>query len=1089
MNQQAPLLNGPLRDKLIALQRQCEFRRRLHFLTGFGMHMALLVVIATLFFFWWAEAGLARRLVELFFLTATIYGVHKWLWPLFRNPITLEQVAIYLDEKHPELQNRMVSLVSLKESDQSPEWQYLADAFLRDTHKRLRNMMVPFNLGDLAPERKVWIAAGILLTTPLLWLMFQNIWLPSLTWITHGTPALPFQIQPGDTRVRAGEDLIVSVRSDHKNKAVTIFWEKDGHWQETAMRLGDAERQFFHTFRNVRSSFRYRVRVGTQRSPIYDVATWLPPDVQAVDAVYHYPDYLALPPRPAPNTTDLSTLADSDVELTLTANKPLRAVAMVFEDGRKVDFDPLDGNRWRGRLTADKPGKFHYRLVDRDGGENPFQPTFTLKTTPDTPPSVRIEFPYNDLAVTALEELTFAFKLRDDFGLADYGLEYRVAGREPVRITLSDSGENEVNQADASYFIALEELDVSPGDLITWSVWAKDRKPDRPDYELLQDPYFLEIRPYKRFFREAVSNQGGGMGAGGDSSGDLVTQQKDVLVATWNLRRRLGEIDTEAFATDIRTIREAQTGVQQAVTESPNMPRSAPAFQQLMEALEQSITGLNQAQWPNPAAQLAEATTHQQTAYQRLLQLEPPEQQLQRSQANGMAGSASQRRPQGMDQLEMQRNRKFYEEEKRTRKEQQAAAETLEKIRELAQRQRMINDAIAKLVSERDQQEDPAERQRQLERLQEEAQRNLERLDEIRNQLEQLSPQTAESVRQRLDQAREDMNRGLENLQQDQLQQAQADGSQANRDLQQVEETLQQEARAGTGERVDDLRQTMKDLQQQQQDIARQVNQLGQEKDSPSLSAEDPENAAKGQVAAAKEQLMEQYRQLMEDAAETANLSQGSQDMVSRKLGDWLRQTSKDAIEESIEQTQDMLNLGNWDQMSEQERQIETKLADAANGLDEVAALLAENDLEAKQKALEQLENLERRTRQRGTWSEEDLENFAGSEYREWLDRLENATDLLPPDSQLMNPLTQVRREIEKMRARYRRDELSPQYDLVLTDILEPLTRSTQQLREEVARETERQEFYLKDQGSVPDHYRQQVADYFESLSAAEENP
>jgi hypothetical protein len=84
----------------------------------------------------------------------------------------------------------------------------------------------------------------------------------------------------------------------------------------------------------------------------------------------------------------------------------------------------------------------------------------------------------------------------------------------------------------------LEDLDVQPGDFVSYYVRARDLTRGTRPNEARSDIFFLEVKPYEQEFSLAQSQ--GNMPGGGSQSGidDLVAAQKEIVVATWKLDRR-----------------------------------------------------------------------------------------------------------------------------------------------------------------------------------------------------------------------------------------------------------------------------------------------------------------------------------------------------------------------------------------------------------------------------------------------------------------------------------------------------------------------------------------------------------------------
>lgn len=384
-----------------------------------------------------------------------------------------------------------------------------------------------------------------------------------------------------------------------------------------------------------------------------------------------------------------------------------------------------------------------------------------------------------------------------------------------------------------------------------------------------------------------------------------------------------------------------------------------------------SVEALEQAELPKPEAQLSEATVHQQQAYRLLLRLQPKDAQVRqsRSQSGGGAGGASNRPD--IQALELDRNRNFYEEENRTQEELQATEEVLNKIKQLAQRQQIINEEIARLISELQNAASEEERerlQRKLDRLEEEQKENLERLDEVQQALAsgQLGNRQSNDAREALQRARRQMNESLEQLQQDRLQQARASGARAMQALRDIKESLKQFSRTAAAERMKDLLENMDRITEEQQAVLDEAQRLRDEHDSPSFDDQEEMDLAREGLLEKKAQLSEDFVEMMSEASELAERARETQELMARELGDWLRETSREGILEDISDSRQLVHYGIWDSAVMEEQKIARKLDDAAEKLKEVARNSVEDDIEGMQKALEYLDQIldgEERTR------------------------------------------------------------------------------------------------------------------------------
>lgn len=1085
-------LDPDLARKLNQIGKRCERRRQqaafLRF-AGFSLLITSLVSAGLTFL----EHEWGRNLVMFVYLAAELAAFLRWLRPLYLHPLSDEQIALFIDEHYPELENRIVSMVAMSENARGHSNSWMIRRFLKESQAFVRASPLVYHDRFSFGTRHGTLIAGMLLMVPLIMLQFAEVWMPRfpLKWANQQEWA----VEPGDAKVRFGEALTVFVTHQASQQVTSIAWRfEGGSWQETPMQTGEADGTYYHSYANIQETTYYRIKQGSERTRTYTITPWLPPEIQAIDLTYHYPEYLERPPREAPNGGDITAIEGTRVQIEAHTNKPLAKLEMKLEQAATtISFKRIDEQLWRGSLTVTQSDSYRLQPIDHEGGEALYQASYLITAREDKPPQIRVDFPYRDMEVSALDEVEFEFTVSDDFELDDYGIRYQVADRTPEQRSLKKQQSEQKLSTKGKHRLMLESLKLEPGDVLTWAIWATDRKPERDEFDQMGDPFFLEIRPFRRTYREAVSDSGNLGGAGG-GGGDLVVKQKQVLIATWNLRKEQCRLEDAQYQERLKTINTTQLNIRELVGDPMAETMSKkPEYPKLLEALDAALATLDEARTKEQALQaLSKATEHEQRAYRMLLRLDPTISQVNRNQGPG--GGEAARQKQDINELEMERNRNFYEEEHHTKQQQQEAAQALDQIKELAQRQQMVNEEIAKLISEIEQQQiDEQEAKRRLERLQEEARKNVQKLDKIRRQINtsEIDPTTAQNSQRHLDEARQRMNQELESMQPDRLQDARASGGEALRNLDQLKQDLEKQTRGSARQRVADLQQQMAEMQEKQRGIRDQIAQLGETKDSPRLTAEDPKQTLKTELIREKEEQQDRFKALMEDAAAVSNMTRGDQTQLSRKLGDWLRRTSRQGIGEEMEEATDMARFGVWDGLEEKEKQVAQELDQAASELDKLAHQMAGDELETRRQALAELQELQKMSpgtkSGRMTAGQEQMEKLASEEYRDWQEHLRNAEALLG-ESQHSGQLLRMRRAIEKMRRSYKNDNLIPKYELFEKTVLKPLNQTVSRLEKEVKAIGDEREFVLADDGSVPETYRRGVAEYFELLSATEDN-
>lgn len=946
-------------------------------LVRLGQATAGLILLFSLLLLGLQGWEVSRGWLWLLFLACEGWAVWYWLYRPLREPVAPQRIALYIEENHPELENRIISAVEFRKGDNRGSSAWMIEQFFKESEQFTRRVSFSDLLNTDTLVKMVLITGGFFCVSLGLVALFHRAWIPEFHWkqssLKTVMSAPDFTVEPGNARVRRGDQQVVLARPSRTGFPAAIRWRQgDAPWNAAAMEPSPSGGAFYHTFPNIQNDVEYQVQYGNRSSDVYRVTVWYPPRVESIDLTYSYPDYLGMAPKEVPNGGAISAVEGTRVRISAWVNKPLQSAELVMNTGDRLPMSQAAEQLWITEIVLTENGSYSIHLTDRNGDASEYDPTYEIQVAPDAPPQVKIAFPRSDQGVTMLEEVPFELEVTDDHGLADYGLQYEVAGRDPVRVSLLPEPKNgaSLTQARGRYDLMLEEMDVEPGDLVTWTVWAKDQKPGRDAYEELGDPYFLEIHPFKHLYEEAISNQSGdqnqpGGGGGGGANQDAASQ-KEILIATWNLRRNFKSMEEAEYPEKRGAIIEAQQQLRERTASAESMLEGSAADRaRLLEAMDQAVQALENANLPEPAEALTEAAGHEQTAYRLILKMQPERSQVQEQLASAAQGSGQQQQPQDrpeINELELNRTRNFYEEERRPQEELAQADESLSQIKELTQRQRNIQEEISKLISEQqtaDTGEEREEWRRRLEKLIEEEQRNLERLDELQQDLSSrpINNPSRAGARQNLENVREQMNRGLENLEQNQLQEARSAGARAVSELNQLEENLRQYSRDAAAQKLSEIQERMAEIAAREQAIFEQVKQLKEEIESPQTALDETLDGPKDELLKQKEDLARDLKNLLDEAGSLAGRSEQSQKLMSQKLGDWLRRTSQKEILEEIEKEKNLplIHYGIWDSAIAQEEKIAQRIHEASRELQEISDFLIGDDLEGMRLALERL--------------------------------------------------------------------------------------------------------------------------------------
>ena len=192
---------------------------------------------------------------------------------------------------------------------------------------------------------------------------------------------------------------------------------------------------------------------------------------------------------------------------------------------------------------------------------------------------------------------------------------------------------------------------------------------------------------------------------------------------------------------------------------------------------------------------LSTALAAEQTSYQMLLKLRAREHEVSKSKnGGGSKGGGSSRSQTQLQQLELTNKKQRYETENQA--SQPAAAQPdreslqiLNRLRELAERQKDLNEQLKELANKQRFAKTDAEREeieRQLKRLRERQRELLRQADEVAQRMDQAKQPDSMKSRRELEQTRQHLQQSAQSLKEGQVSRALNSGTRAQQKLNQL---------------------------------------------------------------------------------------------------------------------------------------------------------------------------------------------------------------------------------------------------------------------------------------------------------------
>lgn len=810
---------------------------------------------------WLAPPDLPMLWLAATVLLATTLFAARVLWPLRERPSD-RRVARLVEERCPELEDRVASATELGERGAADAFHQLVVA---DAAKKLRGVD-PGRVVVPPAQLRAALVRSVLATVALLVLLAfggDPIGRVARTaWLYAFGSDLTLAVEPGDVRVVAGQPVRVRARlsgsvSASARTPPTLTLTRGGASRLVRMRAALDGDGYLAEFPAVDESFVYRVSAAAVRSRAYRIDAMVAPRIRRIDVEYLYPAFTGLAPRVEEDGGDIYAPAGTTVRVTAHADTPVVSGRLVLSDGRRPRLEPQGPETLQATFTVETDGEYRLGVTDRDGLSSSADIDYFIRATVDRAPDVQVLRPGGDREITALEEVAIEARADDDYRVGSLELVYTVAGRTERALRLGPSdADAQAASVSGRYTLFAEDLDLTPGDFLTYYARASDLGYTGHSNVARSDIFFLEVRPFDNEFEEAQSQSG--MGRDAEQLGDLAGIQKEIIVATWRLDVLTR---TEAVADDIQAVARAQAELRDRVARAADTIRgrgrdraageTGPAPQNT--AMSTALAAMASAQLALQELQTDAALPHEMEALNQLLtaQAEIRRRQVstERGQGAQTPGTQAQEDLSALFDRELRRDQETnYETSSRPQGAGgEDVSDTLRRLRELAERQAELNRQLDRPDEDR-----PGEtRRRALERLTREQQALREQLEQLAQALARGSQSGGQGQGQSdgapLDRAAEGMRRATSELRREDAERALANGEQVLDQLRRLEQKIRGETDDASADAVAELEFEVRQIAEAQRRVAAEVGEVeadNRSADARSRLADDKERIA-----------------------------------------------------------------------------------------------------------------------------------------------------------------------------------------------------------------------------------------------------
>lgn len=766
-------------------------------------------------------------------------------------------------------------------------------------------------------------------------------------------------VLPGNTEIEKGTRLSVSARFQSLAPDVLLVFRGTEQGSMVAGRIGMGqavgEPLYGAAVESVETDLEYWVETAVGSSEHYVAKVFEFPSLESSHALARFPKGTEPAERRFENARKLTVPEGSAVEWELRFNKPVKTARLIHKEGATEDL-PLESDgvvsRWRSQALRQSV-EARLEIADAEGRAAKSQIEFRIQVLPNVPPKIRPLFPRSEARFSMVEEVDFEAEVWDDSGLLRWGMGIQLGAGQVQELVLGNRavGGQKIRMHRLE---ALEEKGLKVGDSVSWFFWAEDSDGAGGIRRTESDLYLGRIRAFEEEYRQDDSEEEG-KGSGGPQ---LLELQKQVMAATWNVKRGLGaavklnaELEKNLGVVGASETRVLELAQEKAESENDDSRRAY--YREAITHLEKAVGELNGA--VSDISRIPVAVEAERAAYDALTHVAPSSYMMKQSRKPN-AGKMQEKTSQ-MNNLDFAKQEDRYQgkSEAMSEKEQEERSqmeELLAQLRSLARRQDEVLERMRELESRIRESTDEKEREaskRELKKLSDEQRALAQELENAQQKAAEKNEALAQQT-QEMDAARQAAQRAAAALEKGALDEARASAARSSEKIRAGGNALRQQLSGRTREAARELQERAQELASEEKKIA---DALGSQKKGPSRLSE----AGVGKEVEAQRKRLKMLQEEMQNAAEATEVSEP---LFSKALQDAHRSVVQNQIELKLKVVEDALAARREDVARRAEKSASDDVLELARAVEKAADEVLGDDAQALRQARAAVEKIAR---------------------------------------------------------------------------------------------------------------------------------
>src|SRR5690606_12099405 len=343
----------------------------------------------------WARVVLGSGIIFL--------AIHGILMPLLRPP-TERQLARFLEERYPQLEERMSTAVEVT-SDESKTHPTIKRLIREDAIGHFKTLQLPRFYWPRASAFALGIIAISGVTLLTLFLGGPGVFRYSmdkvfLGWLDREQPPLyQIHVEPGNTVVgeRADQEIRASLVG-FSSQDVNLFakYERQTQWEQVKMLPVAATNQFNFLFLDIRDRIDYYVESEGIRSDVFTIMVSEIPRVEELNITLQFPSYTGMEEAVLENDGNITALIGTTAVVRIRTDQPVSEGSIRFENAENVTLTTVSPRELQAEFKIEADDYYRVYLKNSEGVSNPGTDEFSIIALEDQPPVISFSEPGRD---------------------------------------------------------------------------------------------------------------------------------------------------------------------------------------------------------------------------------------------------------------------------------------------------------------------------------------------------------------------------------------------------------------------------------------------------------------------------------------------------------------------------------------------------------------------------------------------------------------------------------------------------------------------------------------------------------------------